>query len=244
MHICLFSLDVTPINQWKAKKFCRDKGGFLPMIKTRNDIKGYNIIATDNNGQDMRFWIDLTHDDANRVVCDDLGCDNSGLYWERDFTPFNMASLFSRIWWDAEGGDYELCANMYASWRSFQTQADIHNINCYSQYSTICEYDCETPTCPTTHPFNVEEGAYCCKWYNKINDPTIDPACDGGHWDWLNDPASCCPNGDFIACPFGRCDGDNPNGDFFCPTDTKYTRVNGTDKGLYIRVRLTLSIIN
>ena len=219
-----------------SKKLCRELGGELPIVRNSDDIKAMNYIATRENGNwygDNNFWIDLTHDDSARVICQDLNCDNAGLYWERDSLPFNTASEFKHVYWTSQAADREVCAYFETSHWTHTDDAIIRNTHCWDQYRTICEFDCEVPTCPVTHPFAVENGAHCCKWYNKINDGNINVACNGNDFG-AADPVACCPNGESIVCWAGQC-ANNPAGEQQCPTDPNFSRVPGTDKGIRVR---------
>ena len=49
-----------------------------------------------------------------------------------------------------------------------------------------------------THPFAVLEG--CCSDEFRVNDPALDPACDGSALA-PTDPAVCCPGSSYTSVP-------------------------------------------
>ena len=53
-------------------------------------------------------------------------------------------------------------------------------------------------TCPTSHPFVLDDGKSCCSSFKRTLDSS-NPTCDGGDLQ-STDPVECCPNADTTSC--------------------------------------------
>ena len=54
--------------------------------------------------------------------------------------------------------------------------------------------------CPSSHPFVLNNGYSCCKYYRKKDDVGVNPLCNGDFLNW-SDPVSCCYNDEISVCP-------------------------------------------
>ena len=72
----------------------------------------------------------------------------------------------------------------------------------YKKYNLI--YILAIEYCPWSHPFAMDDGKHCCKYYSRKNDSSADPICDGGEIQF-EDPLSCCILDDVFPCPEGLC---------------------------------------
>ena len=51
--------------------------------------------------------------------------------------------------------------------------------------------------CPAEYPFAIAYGQHCCKMPFKVNNPVLNPECDGSHLTWKSKQI-CCQ--DFQPC--------------------------------------------
>ena len=150
------------------------------------------------------YWTALT-DGTNTVSCSGLGCDDSGLYWRRGGGgnhPFNTSAAYGQVDWSSAANGRMKCGRIAAHSRRLD-QMTVKHEHCHNDRTPMCEFDCSLPfLCPKEHPFAVENGAKCCKYYNKVDDTSIDAACDGSD-SQIHDPGVCCP--DSVDCQYGEC---------------------------------------
>ena len=77
-----------------------------------------------------------------------------------------------------------------------------------SKVNTFCCSGIKSTVCPTNHPIVMANGT-CCDSQFKINNPTLDPDCDGNYIS-LESNQICCPNS--IGCPSKLCKSYTPKG--------------------------------
>ena len=81
-----------------------------------------------------------------------------------------------------------------------------------------CQFNCKTPFCPHDHPFALNEGKSCCKWFTcKTNGLRLTE----------NDALDCCHDGDHIPCDEAYGCVDHPQAEEYCPANENLKRMGG-----------------
>ena len=189
--------------------------------KVRHNASEYKILWQTSAGCsylqiDADPWKDsfLAGDECknNRPFACSAPCDDEGKHIEsfktllRRDSDFESFYLFNRPFFENE------VAMFYRIWYDLVPVCciDLLIINGWRYLLPILVF------CPWSNPFSMAGGTSCCRFYESVNDATLDPSCDGGtigagHSD------VCCPFGEQVPCKGHNCQSHpNSHGEINC----------------------------